>query len=122
MNPLSPKESRLIRVFLNEFKKMVKDRNKDIPFNPRSLTIVSQPFFNDDARFDYITYNKWFDEMEIQTDIGTCNNLLQASLEVPITILVQAEESGKPLLSDKDSKKLIKALKLIGSIKLEKQK
>jgi hypothetical protein len=121
MNHLSPKESRLIRVFLNEFKKMVQER-KDVPFNPRSLTIISQPYVEDDSRFDFITYNKWFDEMDIQTDIGTCNNILQTYLEVPITMLIDAEESGKPLMSDKDSKKLMKALKLIRSIRLEKQK
>ena len=122
MSSLSPKESRLIRVFLNEFKKMITERNKDIPFNPRSLTILSQPFLDDPTRFDYVTYNKWFDEMDIQTDIGSSSNIIQAALEVPITILADAEEAGKPLLSNKDSKKLIKALKLLSSIKLEKQK
>ena len=121
MNSLSPKETRLIKVFLNEFKKMVQERN-NVPFHPKSLTIVSQPYVEDASRFDFISYNKWFDELDIQTTAGTCNNILQTYLEVPITMLIDAEEAGKSLMSDKDSKKLMKALKLIRSIRLERQK
>ena len=121
MDTLSLEESRLIEVFLITFQKMVSER-VDVPFNPRSLTIISQPDLKNPFEFNYITYNKWFDEMAIQADIGSCNNIVQASLEVPIRILIQAEEAGKPLISKKDIKKLTKALKLISEIKLEKQR
>ena len=121
MNDLSPKETRLITIFLDEFKKMVMER-VDIPFNPRSLTIISQPNLTREDKFDVISYNKWFDEMDIQTYIGSCNNILEASLEVPINILIDSEEVGKCYLSKKDQKKLSKALKLLGEIRLEKQK
>lgn len=121
MNDLSPKETRLITVFLNEFKKMVAER-VNIPFNPRSLTIISQPDLKDDTRFDSISYNRWFDEMDIQTHIMSSKNIIQAALEVPINILINAEDIGKSLLSKKDKNKLIKALKLLEQIRLEKQK
>jgi len=121
MNTLSPKEKRLISVFLNEFKKMVTER-VDIPFNPRSLTIVSQPDLTNADRFDYISYNKWFDEIDLQTHIGSSANILGAFLEVPINILITAEQAGKPMLSKKDQKRISKALRLLNDIKLEPQK
>jgi hypothetical protein len=120
MDSLSPKETRLVKVFLNEFKKLVSER-VDIPFHPRSLMIVSQPDLTKEDRFDYISYNKWFDEMDIQTHIGSCGNILGAFLEVPINILIDAEKAGKPFLSKKDQKKLTRALKLLNEIKLEQQ-
>jgi len=121
MNDLSPKESRLITIFLNEFKKMVEER-VNIPFHPRSLTIVSQPDLKNDKLFDSISYNKWFDEMDITTHIMSSNNIIQAALEVPINILIDAEEAGKSLVTKKNKQKLIKALKLLSEIRMEKQK
>lgn len=121
MHDLSPKESRLVAMFLNAFKEMVQERI-NIPFNPRSLTIISQPDLKDDSRFDSISYNKWFDEMDVQTHIMSSNNIIQASLEIPIHILMDAEDIEKPLVSKKDQKKLLKALKLLSEIRLEKQK
>lgn len=121
MNSLSPKESILITIFLDEFKKMVKERI-NIPFNPRSLTIISQPDLTKEDRFDYISYNKWFDEMDIQTHIGSSSNIIEASLKIPIKILIDSEKVGKKYLSKRDQKRLIKALELLGKIRLEKQK
>lgn len=121
MNTLSPDEGKLIVEFLNEFKKMVRKR-LNIPFNPRSLTLISQPDLENPTRFDYVTYNKWFDEMEIQADVSTCNNILEACLEVPIQILIDAEKSGHPLVSKKDKNRILKALTLLSEIKVEKQK
>lgn len=121
MDDLSPKETRLIKVFLSEFKKMVQER-VDIPFNPRSLTIISQPFLDDSSRFDFITYNKWFDENDSLSDVGSSSNLIEVFLDIPINILISAEKAGKPLISKKDQKKLSKALTLLSEIRLEKQK
>lgn len=120
-NELSPEESKLIKVFLLKFQKLVIE-NYDIPFNPRSLTIVSQPDLQNSNEFDYVSYNKWFDEMDIQTHIGTVPNFLQAFLEVPISILIDAQDMGKSLLSKKDQNKLIKALKLLEDIKIGESK
>lgn len=121
MHDLSPRETRLVTIFLNEFKKMVQE-HVSIPFNPKSLTIISQPDWKDDNRFDTVSYNKWFDEMGVKTHIMSSNNIIHAYLEAPINILIDAEEAGKPLLSRKDESKLIKALKLLSEIRLEKQK
>ena len=121
MNDLSPKEARLVTMFLNAFKEMVQER-VNIPFNPRSLTIISQPDLKDDSRFDSISYNKWFDELDVKTHILSSKNIIQAALEVPIHILMDAEDTGKPLVSKKDQKKLLKALRLLSEIRLEKQK
>ena len=120
METLSPKEQRLIIVFLKEFKKMVQER-VNIPFNPRSLTLISQPDMKNENRFDYISYNKWFDELAIQTHIGSSTNLFGAFLDIPINILISAEQVKKPFISPKDHKKLMKALKLLNEIKLEQQ-
>jgi len=84
------------------------------------LGILSKDI-SDDKRFDYISYNKWFDEMDIQSHIGSSNNLIQSYLEVPIQILMDCEKVGKSYISKRDQKKLLKALKLLQEIKLEKQ-
>ena len=120
MRELSKNENRLIQVFLTEYKKMLNEEF-EIPFNPRSLTIVSQPNVEDETRFDYISYNKWFDEINVDTFIGSSKNMIQTFLDIPIQILITAEELGRSLLSKKDGKKLIKALKLISEIKLKRQ-
>lgn len=119
MSELSDREQKLIKVFLSEYKKMMNASN--LPFCPRSLTIVSQPYTDDDSRFDFISYNKWFDDSPIQTYAGSSNNMLQTFLDVPTNVLMTAEELGKSLLSKKDQKKLMKALRLLGEIKLERQ-
>jgi len=120
MEQLSSKETRLIKTFLTEFKNMLKEEG--VPFNPKSLTMVSQPDVTINNRFDYISYNKWFDELDMEAYIGTSDNLIQSYLEVPINILISAEEVGKPLLSKKDQRKLVKALKLLQEITVERQK
>ncbi len=119
MGKLTPEETRLIKIFLSEYKRMVEEVG--VPFHPRSLTIVSQPYLDDPGRLDFITYNKWFDEMDIQTEIGRSNNIIETFLDIPINILISAEEAGKPMVSRKDKKKLTKALKLLSEIRLEKQ-
>lgn len=119
-NELSSKESKIIEVFLLQFQKLIAE-DYNIPFNPRSLTIVSQPDLKNNNRFDYISYNKWFDEMDIQTHVGTTSNFIQVFLEIPISILITAQDAGKFLLSKKDQNKLIKALKLLENIRLENQ-
>ena len=120
MAKLSNEERRLIGVFLGEYKKLL--ASESVPFNPRSLTIISQPDKDKMDRFDYISYNKWFDEINIESHIGACDNVIQAYLEVPISILISAEEIGKPLLSKKDQKKITKALRILEGIKIERQK
>lgn len=114
------KEARLIKKFLEDFKKQVESRT-GIPFNPRHLAIISQPDIKDENVLEWIAYHKWYDE--VQYGISTCrsNNLIQAFLEMPIHVLIEAEDLGKSLLSKKDQKKLTKALKIIGEIKLRRQ-
>lgn len=112
------KEKRLIKTFLTEYKKMVKERT-NLPFHPRSLTIISQPNLKDETEFDWISYNSFFDELGIGVYQGSSNNIIETFLEVPIHILISAEELKKPLISKTDEKKLAKALKLIGEIKLK---
>ena len=115
---LPTKEKRLIKRFLSEYKKMVKERT-NVPFNPRSLTIISQPDMHNEKEFDWISYNSFFDELGIGVYLGSSSNILEAFLEVPINILISAEELKKPLVSKRDQKKLAKALKLIGEIKIK---
>ena len=120
MSKLSKDEIRLITVFLETFKKMLE--KESVPFHPRNLTLISQPDLSNENMFDYISYNKWFDELPIEVEIGSCDNLIHAFLEVPIRILISAEEVGKSLLSKKDQKKITKALSLLKDIKIERQK
>jgi len=121
MYNLSSKERRLIEIFLVEYKKLLQD-STDVKFNPRSLTIISQPNLKDSNRFDSITYNKWFDELDIEANFNTSRNFVEAFLDIPIQILISAAKVNKPLISEKDFKKLTKALKLLSKIKLEIQK
>jgi len=111
------KEKRLIKVFLTEYKKLHEEQT-GLPFNPRSLTIMNQPDMTDINSLDWVSYNKWFDELDIGVYQGGDSNIVQAFLEVPINILISAEEAKKPLLSNKDQKKLAKALKLIAELKI----
>ena len=112
-------ERKLILKFLKDFKKVVEDRT-GIPFNPRHLAIVTQPDMNDSSLLEWIAYHKWFDEVEYGVSSAKSNNLIQVFLEMPIHILIEAEELGKSLLVDKDQKKLAQALKLISEIRLQK--
>jgi len=111
------KEAELIRNFLSDFKKQVEERT-GIPFNPRHLAIVTQPDMQDSSLLEWIAYHKWFDEVEYGVSTAKGNNLIQVFLEMPIHILIEAEELGKSLLSTKDQKKLSKALKLISEIRI----
>jgi hypothetical protein len=112
-------ERKLILKFLQDFKKVVEDRT-GIPFNPRHLAIITQPDMKDSNLLEWIAYHKWFDEVEYGISTAKGNNLIQAFLEMPIHVLIEAEELGKSLLSDTDQKKLAKALKLINEIKMQK--
>ena len=113
-------EAKLIRKFLSDFKKMVEDRT-GIPFNPRHLAIITQPDMKDSSLLEWIAYHKWFDEVQYGISTAKGNNLIQVFLEMPIHILIEAEEIGKPLLSKQDQKKLIAALKLISELKIKEQ-
>jgi len=104
----------------SDFKEVTESRT-GIPFNPRHLAIITQPDMKDKNLLEWIAYHKWFDEVQYGISTAKSNNLIQAFLEMPIHILIEAEELGKPLLSDADQKKLIKALKLIGELRLRKQ-
>jgi hypothetical protein len=114
------KEAELIRNFLSDFKKQVEERT-GIPFNPRHLAIITQPDMKDSNLLEWIAYHKWFDEVQYGVSTAAGNNLIQVFLEMPIHILIEAEELGKQLLSKKDNQKLTQALKLIREIKMEKQ-
>jgi hypothetical protein len=114
------KEAELIRKFLNDFKKVLEDRT-GIPFNPRHLAIITQPDMKDSNLLEWIAYHKWFDEVQYGISTSKSNNLIQVFLEMPLHILIEAEELEKPLLSPADEKKLIKALKLISELKIEGQ-
>jgi hypothetical protein len=113
------KEAQIIRKFLQDFKKQIEDRT-GIPFNPRHLAIITQPDMNDSNLLEWIAYHKWFDEVQYGVSTAKSNNLIQAFLEMPIHVLIEAEEIGKSLLSVNDQKKLAKALKLISEIKMQK--
>lgn len=113
------KEAEIIRKFLQDFKKQIEDRT-GIPFNPRHLAIITQPDMQDSNLLEWIAYHKWFDEVQYGVSTDKSNNLIQAFLEMPIHVLIEAEELGKPLLSDSDQKKLSKALKLIREIRMNK--
>lgn len=113
------KEANIIRKFLQDFKKQIEERT-GIPFNPRHLAIITQPNMNDSSLLEWIAYHKWFDEVQYGISTDKSNNLIQAFLEMPIHILIEAEELGKPLLSKSDQKKLAKALKLISEIRMQK--
>lgn len=117
---LSDKERIIIKVFLETYKKLLNDENS-IPFNPRSVTIVSQPDMNNERLFHWTSYNKWFDEVEVVARHGASTSLLETFLDIPISILITAEELGKSLVSIKNQKKLTKALKLLSEIKIERQ-
>jgi hypothetical protein len=112
-------ERRLILKFLKDFKKVVEDRT-GIPFNPRHLAIITQPDMKNSNLLEWVAYHKWFDEVEYGISTDKANNLIQTFLEMPIHILIEAEELGKPLLSENDQKKLTKALKLISEIRMRK--
>jgi hypothetical protein len=112
-------EAELVRKFLSDFKKMIEDRT-GIPFNPRHLAIITQPDMKDENLLEWIAYHKWFDEIQYGISTAKCNNLIQVFLEMPIHVLIEAEEIGKPLLSVQDQKKLAKALKLISEIRMQK--
>lgn len=114
------KEAELIRKFLSDFKKMIEDRT-GIPFNPRHLAIITQPDMKDSSLLEWIAYHRWFDEVQYGISAAKSNNLIQVFLEMPLHILIEAEELGKPLLSVQDQKKLAKALKLISELKIRKQ-
>lgn len=114
------KEAKLIRKFLEDFKKQIEKRT-GIPFNPRHLAIVTQPNMQDENLLEWIAYHKWFDEVSYGISTAKGNNLIQVFLEMPIHILIAAEELGKSMLSKQDQKKLTKALKLINEIKLRRQ-
>jgi hypothetical protein len=119
MDNISPEESELIRSFLTQYKQLL---NKEgIPFNPRSIVMVSQPNLNDETEFHWIGYNHWFDELGVEASVGTSTNILSSFLDCPINVLISAEEVGKDMLSKKDRKKLLKALKLLSEIKIERQ-
>ena len=121
MGEISDKEKRLIKTFLEAYRKMLNEE-VNIPFNPRSLVIISQPDIRDSSKFHSIAYNKWFDEVEPDCRCGASSTLLEAFLDIPISILISAEEVGKSLVSRKDQKKLMKALRILSEIKLERQK
>ena len=114
------KEAELVREFLEAFKKLIEERT-GIPFNPRHLAIITQPDMKDNNLLEWIAYHKWYDEVQYGISTDKSNNLIQAFLEMPLHVLIEAEELGKSLLSIKDQKKLTKALKLIGEIKLRRQ-
>lgn len=114
------REAEIIRDFLQTFKKQIEKRT-GIPFNPRHLAIITQPDMQDNNLLEWIAYHKWFDEVQYGISTDKSNNLIQAFLEMPIHILIEAEELDKPLLSEIDQKKLTKALKLISEIKLRRQ-
>lgn len=113
-------EHDLIIEFLKEFKKAIEDRTGE-PFNPRHLAIVAQPDMKDANSLEWIAYHKWFDEVQYGISASKGNNLIQVFLEMPLHILIEAEELGKSLLSQADQKKLTKALKLISELKIERQ-
>lgn len=119
MEDFNNQETVLIQIFLETYKKVLNEQN--VPFNPRSLTIVSQPDLTDSDVLHTISYSKWFDEMGVDVQVDVTGNLLEAYLNIPVGILMNAEDVGKPLLSKNDRKKLVKALKLLSEIKLEQQ-
>lgn len=116
-----PNEKDLLLSFLSEYKYLIETRT-GIPFNPRTLAVISQPDLKKPTELHWIAYNKWFDEIDIGGNAGRAQNMIEVFLDIPINILITAEAIGKPLLSKKDQKKLTKALKLISEIKLEPQK
>lgn len=120
MSNLSKNENRLIREFLEDYREML--HKEGVPFNPRNLTIISQRQMDNEKLFDFISYNKWFDEMDVDTQIGCSSNILHAFLEIPTQILISAEKINKSLLCKKDQKKVIKALKLLSEVTVERQK
>ena len=113
----STKERFLIKTFLSEYKKLIEKRT-DVPFNPRSLAIISQPDLKNTDEFHWVAYQKWFDEVDIGVSLGTSKNILEVFLDIPIQVLITAEELGNPILTKKDKKKLFKALIIIRELKL----
>ena len=111
------KQKRLIKTFLTAYQKLVEERTGE-KFHPRHLAILSQPNLKDSSTFEWIAYHKWFDEIEIGVSHSASHNIIEAFLEMPIHILIQAEELGKPLLSKPDQKKLAQALKLISELEV----
>ena len=81
------KEAKLIKKFLEDFKKQVESRT-GIPFNPRHLAIISQPDIKDENTLEWIAYHKWYDEVQYGVSTCTSNNLIQAFLEMPIHVLI----------------------------------
>lgn len=117
----STRERLLIITFLSEYKKLIEKRTK-VTFNPRSLAIISQPDLTKIDEFHWVAYQKWYDGVDVGVSLGTSKNILEVFLDIPIQILITAEESGNPLLSKKDQKKLFKALRLIGELRLGSKK
>jgi len=118
MSDALKKELRLIKAFLSEYKKLVEDHAaSNALFHPRCLAIISQPDMKNSDDLEWIAYNKWFDELQIGTTAGADKNIFEVFLEIPIHMLISAEELGKSFISKKDQKKLMKALKLISEIK-----
>lgn len=116
----SKQERKLVRDFLEEYKRILEERT-GIPFHPRHLAIIAQPDMNNENLLEWIAYHKWFDEVQYGISNARSNNLIQVFLEMPMHILIEAEEIGKPLLSKKDSLKLTKALTLLSEIRIRKQ-
>ena len=120
MEKMSEKAVNLVNKFLTDYKHLIAEEIS-VPFHPRSLVMISQPDTSKADKFDFIAYNKWFDEIDGNCLTGTSHNMIEAFLDVPINVLITAEELGRPLLSAKDQKKLAKALRLIGELKVERQ-
>lgn len=120
MHTLSNKEKELITTFLEDYKSML--NAEGVPFNPRSLTLISQPDIKNAKNFDYVSYCHWFDEISVDITIGNVSTMLEAYLDAPIQSLILADTLGRPLIDKGDRKKIIKALKLLSEVKIERQK
>ena len=111
------KEKYLLKIFLEEFKKAIEERT-EVPFNPRTVVIMAQPELENSELFEWFAYNKWYDILDVGVIDGKSKNLVELFVDIPVQILIEAEEAGRPLLSEEDNKKLIKALNLIKEIKI----
>lgn len=114
------KEKRLIVTFLSKYRELLKERT-GYDLNPRNLSIISQPDMNNSNVLDWIAYDQWFDEVSVGTNYGSSKNLLEVFLDIPLNMLINAEEKGIKMLSKKDTKKLAKAMKLLSEITIERQ-
>lgn len=111
------KEKRLIKKFLSAYKQVIEERTNE-EFHPRHLAIIAQPNPENTNTLEWLAYHSWFDEIDLGVSQCKNNNFIAAFLEMPIHVLIQAEELGKPMISVKDQKKLAKALKLLNEIKV----